>query len=431
MIALTTTHLSKKIFLTSLKTILSDKILNGPNIKKFEKKFSNHFRMKHAIAVSSARFAFYLILKNLNLKKDDEIIIPAYMPWIMVKVIIISGLKPVFVDIDKNTFNIIPSEIEKKITNKTKAVLAVHLYGLPCEIEKIKGICKKNNLVLIEDCAQAIGSKYKNKRVGTFGDFSFFSFGPKKIFNTYEGGMILTNNSKIEKQIRNEINKLRFPKKIELIKKCFKNHIDCFFINNFFTKYLIYLYYKTLITLGYSNTEDITSAEFKKVQYPYLIDRMTQQSFLKKYAVKYTNLQALVGMLQFENIDNNIKKINLNAKLLNYKIKNSQYISEKYLSSYFLYCVKSNNKEQIIEKLFKSRIIISSGHYLVLPDLDAFKEYKCECPNTREISKSIFYLPVQSNLKKHEMTYLLKILEKNCKEILHKDIKRSKDLIIK
>ncbi|MFA6190596.1 MAG: DegT/DnrJ/EryC1/StrS family aminotransferase [Candidatus Staskawiczbacteria bacterium] len=160
----------------------------------FEKKFAQYIRRKYALATSSCTGALHLAFLVLGLKKGDEVIVPN-ITWIAsVEPLYWMGVRPVFVDIDAETWCINPSDIAKKITKKTKAILVVDLYGGMPEMNKILEIAKKHNLKIIEDAAEAVGSEYKSKKAGSFGDVSCFSFHGSKTLTTGEGGMLLTNS---------------------------------------------------------------------------------------------------------------------------------------------------------------------------------------------------------------------------------------------
>ena len=167
------------------------------NIKEFENKFKRNYKFNYVSAVSSCTGALHLSLKALNIKRGDEIILPD-ATWIScANAISYVGAKPVFADIKMDTYCIDPESVKKKITKKTKAIMAVHLYGNVCDLDQLIKISKKNNLYLIEDCAEAIGAKYKNKNVGSFGDVSVFSFHGTKTITTGEGGMFVCKKKKI------------------------------------------------------------------------------------------------------------------------------------------------------------------------------------------------------------------------------------------
>lgn len=184
------------------KVIKSKWIGSGPVTEKFEKQFQIYKKSKYSLSVNSCTAGLHLSLIFSGIKKGDEVITTPMTFASTINSIILTGAKPILADIDINNFNIDPLEIEKKITKKTKALLIVHLAGLPCNMTKIKKIVKKYNIKLIEDCAHAIESKYKGKHVGNFGETGCFSFYSTKNVTTGEGGMIICNNKNIYKKIR-------------------------------------------------------------------------------------------------------------------------------------------------------------------------------------------------------------------------------------
>ena len=166
----------------------------GEFIDRFESKFSEILNIDNATSVSNGTVAIHLALLALGIEKDDEIIVPTLTYVATVNSIAYVGGIPIFVDAAKDTMNIDVDLIESRITEKTKAILAVHLYGNPCDMDKLMKICKKYNLYLIEDSAEALGTKYKDKYAGSFGDISTFSFFGNKTITTGEGGMVASNN---------------------------------------------------------------------------------------------------------------------------------------------------------------------------------------------------------------------------------------------
>ena len=163
----------------------------GKYIEQFENKFEEYIGQGYAVAVSSGTSALQLALSTLNLSKDDEVILPNFTFGGSINSIINSGATPVLADINIDNWTIDLNEIKKKITNKTKAIMPVHIYGQPSEMDEICEIAKKNKLLIIEDCAEAIGARYKDKIIGSHGDSSCFSFFANKTLTTGEGGMAL------------------------------------------------------------------------------------------------------------------------------------------------------------------------------------------------------------------------------------------------
>ena len=167
----------------------------GEFIHKFEESFCTVLDVPFATSVSSGTTALHTALAALSITAGDEVIVPDLTYIASLNAIAYTGATPVLVDSDKMTWNIDAKLIEEKITNKTKAIMAVHLYGNPCDLEELRIICDRNNLFLIEDAAEAFGSKYKDKYCGSYGDISAFSFFGNKTITTGEGGMVVTSNS--------------------------------------------------------------------------------------------------------------------------------------------------------------------------------------------------------------------------------------------
>ncbi|MDR3608970.1 MAG: DegT/DnrJ/EryC1/StrS aminotransferase family protein [Ignavibacteriaceae bacterium] len=166
----------------------------GKYISLFEKKFGEFIGINHSTTVSNGTVALHLALVTLGVGDGDEVIVPSFTYIASVSTIVITGAKPVFVDSLKESWQMDPADVKRKITPKTKAIMAVHIYGHPCEMNELQKIAKENSVFLIEDCAEAFGSRYNNKHVGTFGDISTFSFYGNKTITTGEGGMVVTND---------------------------------------------------------------------------------------------------------------------------------------------------------------------------------------------------------------------------------------------
>lgn len=171
--------------------------VQGKTVAEFESAVSNYLGMKHAVAVSSGTAALHLALRVLSIDKGDEVIVPDFTFPATANVVKLVGADPVVVDIDPKTLNIDPGVIEKAVTKRTKAIMPVHAFGIPCNIDAISVIARKYDLSVIEDAACALGSFYKKKPCGTFGIIGCFSFHPRKIVATGEGGMLVTHSDTI------------------------------------------------------------------------------------------------------------------------------------------------------------------------------------------------------------------------------------------
>lgn len=173
----------------------------GKFISQFENSFSEFIDVKHSAGVCNGTVAIHVALLALGIGEGDEVVVPSFTYIASVNTINYTGAKAVFIDSNLKTWQIDPTKIEEKITKRTKAIMVVHLYGQPSEMDSILTIAKKHKLFVIEDCAEAFGSLYNGKHVGTFGDIATFSFFGNKTITTGEGGMVATNNSIIHEKV--------------------------------------------------------------------------------------------------------------------------------------------------------------------------------------------------------------------------------------
>jgi perosamine synthetase len=364
---------------------LVSKVLNSPilthgNIsKKFEEKFSKKFKIPYATTVSSCTSALFLSYLAINIKKNDEIIVPNQTHVSTVHACEILGAKPVFIDSDNTTGNIDVEKIEKKITKKTKAITIVHFLGKSINMDKILYLKKKYKLCLIEDCALSIGSKFKKNYVGSFGDFSCFSFYPTKHITTADGGMLCCK-------------KKEDFKKIKLLKGFGVN-------KNFQERKIPGNYDVNLVGLNFRMDEIRSSLGL------YQLDKLDRFIKLRKKNFLY--------------LKKNISKIpGLN-------ILNSD--CEKHIkSSYYSICIILKNKFkrkrfQIIKKL-NQRGIGTSIHYpKIVSDYNYYKKkYNLnnnKFLNASNISYNSFNLPIGPHLTKKNLEYIVYTLKKIIIEI--------------
>ena len=297
----------------------------GKKVIEFENKFKKHFKVRHAISVNSWTSGLIICIGALDLKPGDEVILS---PWTMsacAAAILHWNVIPIFADIDKNNFCIDPESIKKKITKKTKAIMAIDIFGNPCDMNKIKKISKKYNLKIISDSAQAIGAKYLGKYAGTLADIGGYSFNYHKHMNTGEGGMIVTNNKKLAKYCQ------------EL-----RNH------------------------------SEVTGKVDKK-----------KNRNLIGYNHRLTEIQAAIGIEQLKKLKRIISKKQEIAQKLSKYFDNFEGLKppenlNKITSAYYVYAIIIDkniikfNKNKIIDELNKRKIPVK-GEYSMLHTLPIFK----------------------------------------------------------
>ena len=337
----------------------------GSYVKKFESEFANYNNRKFGIAVSSGTAALEIALKAFNLKTKDEVIIPTFSIISTALCVIKLGLKPILVDSDLSDWNMLVNQVLKKINKRTKAIIITHIYGFPVNMSRILRIAKKKNIKIIEDSAEMIGQKYKNRMCGSFGDASTFSFYANKHITTGEGGMILTNDKKF-------------------YKKCMSLRNLCFgFKTNRF------------------NHDDIG------------------------WNYRLTNVQAAIGCGQLKNISWIINRKREIGKRYTKLLKKNTKIYIQPLNNNFsknIYWVfgiliKPNTKikrNYVMEKLLQNKIQTRPFFYPMHKQA-IFKKMKIfnkneKYPNSEYLCKNGFYLPSGVGIKNFEIDYICRIL---------------------
>lgn len=361
--------------------------INGPYTKELENKLSKYLNVKHVIGIGNGTDALVIALEALGIKEGDEVITTPFTFFATAEAISVVGAKPVFVDVSLDDFNIDVNKIEKVITEKTKAIMPVHIFGTPADMDKINEIAKKYNLYVIEDACQAIGAKYRDRMVGGLGDVACFSFFPTKNLGTYgDGGLITTNSDEIASICRalkahgsgvnGEIafNLLNDIKEEVEEDKCTND-----------TVYNPKKYYNYLI--GHNSRLDEIHAGILSVKLDYL-DRWNNQRIEN---AKY--------------FDENLKDTDLKLMKLDENNKNV----------YHMYIVQSENREELTKKLDEAGI--GYGVYYPVP-LHLQKVYKDlgykvgDLPNAEYLSTRTLAIPIDPEMTEEEREYIVEILKK-------------------
>ena len=345
---------SKNIIHNISKIIKSNNFINGGAVKLFEKKFAKFCSTKHCISVANGTDALFIALKALNLKKNDEVIVPA-MTW---KSTVLAPLnlnfKPILVDIEKNGSDFDLNELKKKITKRTKVIIVVHLYGNPANIKGIKNLIKNRNISIIEDAAQAHGAFdfILKKKVGSIGDIACFSFYPGKNLGAYGDAGCLTTNKNI------------LSKKIRLIKN-----------------------------IGSMNKYD---CEIKSIN-----SRMD-------------TIQAAVLNIKLDQLNNNNKKRNIIANIYfnNIRNKNIDFLNYRKGAVYHQFVIISKLRKKIIKQFKKNKISYGMHYPISINKLKIFKNRfkNKKFPNAEIIAKYGLSLPMDPNLKHFQIIKICKIL---------------------
>jgi dTDP-4-amino-4,6-dideoxygalactose transaminase len=339
----------------------------GPKNKELEKEFAEYMGVKHSIGVNNCTAALHLALFALGIGKGDEVIVPDFTFPATAHAVLYVGATPVFVDIDAKTFNIDPKLIEEKITEKTKAILPVHVFGQCADMDPILEIAKKHNLKVIEDAACAVGNKYKGRFAGTMGDIGCFSFHARKNITSGEGGIITTNDDKIADIIRS---------------------LSCFGMAS-----------------AFSREKEFHIPEFTKLGFNY----------------KLSDIAAAIVLVQLKRSEEFIKKRNTLADYYNEKLKDIESIQVPFVDefnkhvyqTYNVLLEKKINRDNVIMKLREKGVQVQIGTY-ALHKQPVYKDsVQCDendFPNTKFVFEQSLALPMYHELTFKDIDYIVSAL---------------------
>jgi dTDP-4-amino-4,6-dideoxygalactose transaminase len=294
---------------TLVSSVLGKKVQQGAAIEEFYTKFAQWLGVSHVLGAASGRSAFQLALEALGLEEGAEIIFPVFTFPVIPLVAKLLGYQPVFCDVDPRTYNSGPEHIEPKITDKTGAILATHLFGQPCPIRELADLARQRNIRLLEDCAHACGVRVEGQPVGTFGDIGVFSFAEGKNMPCFGGGAIATSDGEIAQRAVQILSKVPIPTKNAITKNAFSIWLKWLLTRPFIFGMTAYPALRLKLLLGQplmdSAVGDEMLEDFKKSN-----PRIHRMS----------NLQAAVGLLQLKHIDEFNEGARRNARILTEKL---------------------------------------------------------------------------------------------------------------
>ena len=382
--------------------LLKGELIRGAQPEEFERLFKEYLGVKHAICVSSARMGLYLILKTWGIGAGDEVIVPSLTCPIVPGVVTAVGAVPIFADSDPETFNMSFSEIEKKIGPRTKAIVATHIEGMPCEIERICALATSHGIKVIEDCAQALGALYHGKKTGTFGDAAFFSFAYGKQINTMGGGMLVICDDVYAGHIRKEVENYAYPSYGSILQRC----ILQLGVDLGLSKFVFALLIFPIIALSNFLRKDIIDLFFGD---------SCKIEKLPSYGKRYTNYQAWMGIRQMKEFSQKNEQRNANASLYSLLLSGNigrQKKGENMQSASCYYSIYHKEREKIRKKLFRYGVDTQSSWNRSCAGLPVFQSNPGECPVAERLSKEIIYLPVYPRLNENDIRYIAAVINK-------------------
>lgn len=329
--------------LNVVKVMRSGNLAQGPEVRKFENSFSKYLNDQPVVAVNSGTSALHLSLLSLGITTGDEVLVPAFSFAASANAIALTGATPIFVDINHQTYNLDPTQLKDKITKQTRAILVVHLYGLPADMEEIMKIAKTNNLLVIEDSAQAHLADINGKPVGTFGDAAAFSFYPTKNMTTGEGGIATfksEDHARTARLLRNQGMEKR--------------------------------YYNEIV--GFN--------------------------------LRMTDIAAAIGLAQLNKIEKWTDARRENAAYFNSNLNNivTPHVPGGFSHSYHQYTIRvKNNKRNLLQEHLETQGIGSSIYYpTLINELPAYNQY-VELPESKKATEELLSIPIYPQLRKKSL----------------------------
>lgn len=353
------------------KVLESGWVSQGPEAKLFEERVAEYLGIKRAIAVTNCTAALHLALLCLGISKGDEVLVADYTFPATAHAVLYCGAEPVFVDVNPRTYNMDPEKIEEKITERTRAIIPVHTFGQPAEMDRIVLVAQKHGLKLVEDAACAMGAKYQGRHAGTIGDLGCFSFHARKGITTGEGGLIATDDEAYAKKAR------------------------------------------------YLSTFGMTAAWDREKSDRLIIPEFNDTG----YNYKMSDITAAVGVAQMKKLDSIIKRKRELAKYWDDKLDEVELVEPPQVArgamhvyqSYVAVVDRSINRNKLIESMMKKGIQTQIGTYSC--HIQPVYRSRDDCPCSRQVFETAIALPMYYTLKETEIDLAVEALKKSVDEL--------------
>jgi len=382
---------------------------DAPRVQEFEREFATFIGVKHAIMTPSARYAFYLVLRAYGIGAGDEVVIPGLTYFAIPSIAVTAGVTPVFADVGLRTHVLDPAAFEAAITPKTRAVVPTHLYGTPCDLDAIGAIARRHGIKVIEDCAQSTGARYKDRRVGSFGDAAYYTFGLTKNMTTLTGAMVTTNDDVVAERIRAEIDRgspaaLSRARKEAVVGLAMKVA----------THPLVYpLTLHPVIVLGNRLGDDPIHERFGE---PEVLYDELPKSFLQN---RPRAVQAAVGLQQLARVEG------LNAA----RARNGRFLDEHLAHVpnlvvpaypegaepiYMSFVVHHERRDDLMAALRARGVDTTTGYMNDCSDHPLFPKFRRPCANAAEIKRTQLHIPVHPSLDERDLAHMVEAVRSAC-----------------
>ncbi len=385
--------------------------------RPLEEEFKRYLGTKYAVSFNSGRSALMAILDSLWLERGSEILLQAFTCNAAPNPVIWTDFKPIYVDCDENTFNIDINDLRRKITPKSKAVIVQHTFGLPAEMDEIVKICQEHNLILIEDCAHALGAEYQGRKVGTFGKAAFFSFSRDKIISSVYGGMAVTDDELLAQKLKKYMMDIGYPSHFWVFQQLLHPVLMNWLISptyKYFGKYLFVLFQELNIlskAVHWKEKRGLKPGYFPK-RMPNALEILALNQFKK--LKRFNEHRKKITAFYAEELSNT-----------KYQIPDTKYNNGHV---FLRFSVRHSNAHRIIREAWSRNILIGDWYTTpIAPDYNKLEKIKHgkslrltsenmgyklgSCPMAEKLAKETLNLPTHINISKEEARKIVEFLK--------------------
>ncbi len=379
--------------------------IEGPQVAEFEAAFARYVGAGSAVTAAYGRMAFYYILKALDLPAGSEIIFPALTFWVVPELAKAAGLRVVFADIDPRTFTIDPASAERLITDKTRAIVPTHLYGLSCDMDAILDLAARHNLIVLEDCAHALGATFKGKAVGTFGSGALFSFQTLKPLNCYGGGAALLQDPTLAARVRTIVDALPWPSEKRVRDRLLVGRLQRIFIKPWV--FSISLFPVLWVSALIDANPDV-----------FLWEKIRSLSPLPEaYTERFPNVQAAIGLEALTHLDAWTAQARAHAEYMTRALSGVPGVQVPSVPPgcthvYYQYCVYGPDhvdRDALVVRCVRRGIDIETLHVDVPADMPLFAGAAAEAAGARRASQAI-QIPCYSSLRDDQIARIATVV---------------------
>lgn len=405
-------YTSLNSYMQYLGYLLGGKSRNdSKDIETFEQALRDKFGTQHALCVYQCRVGIYLAIKAL-IRPGQDVILSPYTIVDVVNMVIFAGGRPIFADLDRETCNISPAEVERLIGPNTGAVLITHLHGVAAEAHRIKEICDRAGVPMVEDCAQAFGVEERGRPVGTIGDVGVFSFEMHKNLCTWLGGGVITDRDDVMIKIRAEMEGFSQPPLPGITRR-----VRSGFINDLARSPILFqLLTYPILRFGYLNkVESINKKSARRPQ-----ESKPGTELPDVYKSRYTQFQARIGLEQLDKVESDIQARIENGLLYYNGLKDIDGLilpplqtdgSNTFLSNTYLWFpIQYGKREELMRYMFKHGRDVAAGHFTNTAEAPRFAEFHRDCPNAGKVETDLVYLPTYPSYSRREIEKNIRVI---------------------